>query len=258
MIPKIIHYCWFGHSELPPLARKCIASWRKFLPDYEIREWNEDNFDVNSIPFTAQAYKHKKYAFVSDYARLKIIYEHGGIYFDTDVEIIKSIDDIINSGPYMGLEVDIRNANTEKLRRSVNPGLGFAAQAGNSLLKELLNRYEKTSYRKNSPKTITEFTSELLLEKGFCPKDGEITDITGFKIYPRSFFQPISSKTHLVEITNDTRSIHHYVASWISPTQRLLDKYPYLSLLFWLIKRPISANIKGLIRAFKERSIWGA
>ena len=81
MIPKVIHYCWFGRTELPPLAKKCIASWRKFLPDYEIKEWNEDNFDVNQIPYTAQAYKHKKYAFVSDYARFKIIYEWGGGIF---------------------------------------------------------------------------------------------------------------------------------------------------------------------------------
>ena len=85
MIPKIIHYCWFGRKPLPELASKCIASWKKFLPDYEIKEWNEDNFDVNQIPYTDQAYKSKKYAFVSDYARFKIMYENGGIYFDTDV-----------------------------------------------------------------------------------------------------------------------------------------------------------------------------
>lgn len=257
MIPKVIHYCWFGRTELPPLAKKCIASWRKFFPDYEINEWNEDNFDVNSIPFTKQAYKHKKYAFVSDYARIKIIYEHGGIYFDTDVEIIKSMDDIINNGPYMGLEIDIRNATTEMLRHSVNPGLGFAAQAGASLLKELLYCYEKASYKNLSPKTITVFTSELLLKKGFCPKNGEITNIAGFNIYPKSFFQPISGKTQLIEITNDTRSIHHYVASWVSKTQQWLDKHRYLALLFWLLKRPFITNIKGLYRAFKERSIWG-
>ena len=85
MIPKIVHYCWFGRNPLPPLAQTCIASWRKFLPDYDIREWNEDNFDVNSIPYTAEAYRQKKYAFVSDYARFWILYHHGGLYFDTDM-----------------------------------------------------------------------------------------------------------------------------------------------------------------------------
>lgn len=242
---------------MPPLAKKCIASWHKFFPDYEITEWNENNFDVYAIPFTAQAYKHKKYAFVSDYARFKIIYEWGGVYFDTDVEVIKSMDDIINNGPYMGLEIDINNATLEKLRQSVNPGLGFAAQAGAPLLKELIDCYQKTSYNKFFQKTITEFTSELLLEKGFSPKEGEITDIAGFKIYLKTFFQPISSKTKLIEITSDTKSIHHYVASWISTTQRFVDKNKYLSLLFWLLRRPVSTNVKGFIRVIKERSIWG-
>lgn len=95
MIPKKIHYCWFGRNPLPESAQKCIASWKKYLPDYEIIEWDEDNFDVNCIPYTTQAYEAKKYAFVSDYARFKILYEHGGLYFDTDVEVIRPLDDII-------------------------------------------------------------------------------------------------------------------------------------------------------------------
>lgn len=103
MIPKVIHYCWFGGNPLPKSAQKCIALWRKYLPDYEIKEWNENNFDVNIIPYTAEAYKAKKYAFVSDYARFWILYKYGGLYFDTDVEVIKNMDDIISKGPFMGL-----------------------------------------------------------------------------------------------------------------------------------------------------------
>lgn len=106
MIPKIIHYCWFGRNPLPELAQKCIASWKKYLPDYEIKEWNEDNFDVNIIPYTAEAYAQKKYAFVSDYARFWILHKYGGIYFDTDVEVIRPIDDIIARGNFMGFETD--------------------------------------------------------------------------------------------------------------------------------------------------------
>ncbi len=106
MIPKVIHYCWFGGNPLPESAQKCIASWRKFLPDYEIKEWNESNFDVNAIPYTAQAYAAKKYAFVSDYARFSILYDNGGLYFDTDVEVIRPMDDIIENGPFMGFEID--------------------------------------------------------------------------------------------------------------------------------------------------------
>jgi len=98
MIPHTIHYCWFGHAPLPASARKCIASWRKHFPDYEIKEWNESNFDVACIPYIQQAYEHKKYAFVSDYARFYILYHHGGVYFDTDVEVIKDMTDILRGG----------------------------------------------------------------------------------------------------------------------------------------------------------------
>ena len=112
MIPKVIHYCWFGRNPLPPFAVKCIESWKKFLPGYEIKEWNEDNFDVNIIPYTQEAYEARKYAFVSDYARFYILYHHGGIYFDTDVEVIKSIDDIIERGAFMGCENEAKPGAT--------------------------------------------------------------------------------------------------------------------------------------------------
>ena len=260
MIPKVIHYCWFSRSELPPLAKKCIASWRKFFPDYEIKEWNEDNFDVNQIPYTAQAYKHKKYAFVSDYARFKIIYEYGGLYLDTDVEIIRPFNDIIEKGPFMGLEIDVQNASDGNLRNSVNPGLGFAAQAKHPFLKELLCYYNELTFepKKNyAIKTITQHTSELLINKGFAPKEGEVTDIAGFKIYPRTFFCPFSRKTYSVEVTADTRSIHHYSSSWISKKQLWINKHRYLSLFIWALKRPVKANVMGLVRIIRERSIWG-
>lgn len=104
MIPKIIHYCWFGGNPLPDSAMKCIASWKKFLPDYEIKEWNESNFDVNMIPYVKEAYQVKKYAFVSDFARFYILYKYGGLYFDTDVEIVKPLDSIISKGAFMGCE----------------------------------------------------------------------------------------------------------------------------------------------------------
>ena len=104
MIPKVIHYCWFGRNPLPKDAIICINSWKKNLPDFEIKEWNEDNFDVNMIPYTAEAYAAKKYAFVSDFARFWILYKHGGLYFDTDVEVIKPLDDIIARGNFMAYE----------------------------------------------------------------------------------------------------------------------------------------------------------
>ena len=104
MIPKIIHYCWFGRGEKTPSMLKCIESWKRFCPDYEIKEWNEDNFDVECIPFVKAAYDAKKWAFVSDYARLRIIWEKGGIYLDTDVELLKSLDDLLVLDAYMGFQ----------------------------------------------------------------------------------------------------------------------------------------------------------
>lgn len=136
MIPKIIHYCWFGRNPLPELAQKCIASWKKYLPDYEIKEWNEDNFDVNIIPYTAEAYAQKKYAFVSDYARFWILHKYGGIYFDTDVEVIRPIDDIIARGNFMGFETDPNPAKGDASEGSVAPGLGLGVAPGLGIIEK--------------------------------------------------------------------------------------------------------------------------
>ena len=125
---KVIHYCWFGGKQLPRSAEKCIASWKKFLPEYEIRRWDESNFDVNAITYTREAYAAGKYAFVSDYARFWILYHNGVVYFDTDVEIVCPMSDILETGDFLGVET--RNSSMI----TVNPGLGFAASRGSSLL----------------------------------------------------------------------------------------------------------------------------
>lgn len=124
MIPKIIHYCWFGRNPLPGSAERCIASWRKFLPDYEIREWNEDNFDIDVSRYARQAYDAGKYAFTSDYARFWILYNYGGLYFDTDVEVIRPLDDIIARGPFMGCEHDAKS-DADASDLGIAPGLGL-------------------------------------------------------------------------------------------------------------------------------------
>ena len=141
---KIIHYCWFGHNPLPKLALRCIESWKKYLPDYEIKEWNEDNFDVNIVPYTQEAYAAKKYAFVSDYARFWILYNYGGLYFDTDVEVIRPLDDIITRGPFMGFENEIIINNVPFL--TVAPGLGLGVDSGSNLYKEVLDLYSSLHF----------------------------------------------------------------------------------------------------------------
>ena len=169
MIPKIIHYCWFGRNPLPESAQKCIASWRKFLPDYEIKEWNEETFDVNIIPYTQQAYEAKKYAFVSDYARFWILYHYGGLYFDTDVEVIKPMDDIIERGPFMGIE---KKAFLDG-RPMVNPGLGLGAEQGSKFYQKMLDDYAKKSFLMPdgslNTSTIVEHTTKMLYSVGMAP-----------------------------------------------------------------------------------------
>jgi mannosyltransferase OCH1-like enzyme len=222
MIPKIIHYCWFGGNPLPPLAEKCIASWRKFFPDYEIKRWDESNFDVNIIPYTAEAYKAKKYAFVSDYARFYILYKYGGLYFDTDVEVIRSMDDIIARGPFMGCERYLKdgiqkyNSNTN-IGLGANPGLGLGVAPGLGLYKELLDFYGKLHFERDTNgtplHTVVDITSNLLHEKGFKDIE-EIQLVDGVYIYPAEYFNPMSVVTKRMRITKNTRSIHHYMVSW--------------------------------------------
>ena len=211
MIPKIIHYCWFGRNKLPKMACQCIASWRKYFPDYEIWEWNEDNFDVASVPYIEEAYESKKFAFVSDYARFKILYENGGVYFDTDVEVIRSMDDIIAAGAFMGLERDYDAGFM------VASGLGLAAPRGLALYKDILDRYADLHFRNEDgtfDKTTTvSIVTSVLKAKGLKPKAG-IVDFNGIRIYPTEYFSPLNFETRKLNITGNTRTIHHYAASW--------------------------------------------
>lgn len=225
-IPKIIHYCWFGGNPLPELAIKCIESWKKYLPSYEIKRWDESNFDVNIIPYTQQAYEANKYAFVSDYARFWILYHYGGLYFDTDVEVIKPMDDIIAAGPFMGCENRYKKGGNPKLL-GVNPGLGLGAYPGLSIFKELLDLYSNLNFINKygllNTKTIVSYTTELLCEKGLENKPG-IQHVNGFNIYPKEYFCPLEYETGKLIIQNETISIHHFIASWLTKKDRIKIK----------------------------------
>lgn len=247
VIPKIIHYCWFGGNPLPESAKKCIASWRKFLPDYEIWQWVEDPFnenslnanegrcktedgrtataydnklfdklmpfDVNSIPYTQQAYEAKKYAFVSDYARFWILYKYGGLYFDTDVEIIKPLDDIIERGPFMGIEVRAKEGEYPQ----VAPGLGLGVTPGHELYQVLLDKYATLRFLNEdgtlNQKTIVKYNTEVLQEQGLLPSN-DLQEVAGVWIYPADYFNPLDSLTGKLKLTDNTRSIHWYMNSW--------------------------------------------
>lgn len=231
MTPKTIHYCWFGKKPLPDLARKCIASWKKFLPDYKIKEWNEDNFDITIIPYTREAYEKKKYAFVSDYARFWIIYNNGGVYFDTDVELIASPYSIINKGPFMACE----NTNElwEKEYPAVAPGLGLASEANNSIFEEILNSYNKTHFLLENGQldltTVVTRVSGILSKFGLEKKTG-IQQCRNINIYPPEYFCPLNHLTGRLQITKKTVAIHHYMASWKPKPQKSLTEFIWTKL----------------------------
>ena len=136
MIPKKIHYCWFGGNAKPDSVQKCINSWKRFCPDYEIIEWNESNFDIHCMPFVEQAIESKKYAFASDVARLMVVYENGGLYFDTDVEVVRNFDDLLENKAFLGFE------NNEY----VASGLGFGSEADVEFFKRHIDAYRKTAH----------------------------------------------------------------------------------------------------------------
>lgn len=207
MIPKKIHYFWFGGNEKPKSVKKCINSWKKYCPDYEIIEWNESNFDVHCMPFVEQAHEAKKYAFVSDVARLIVVYEQGGIYMDTDVEVIKPLDDLLKNKAYMSFE------NNEY----VNSGQGFGSEAGIQFFNEHIDEYRDEVFIKEDgsfnmlgcPRVATR-----LLEKKGIELNGKEQIIDDVHIYPAEYFNPYDSITGRLKKTSNTYSIHWYDQSW--------------------------------------------
>lgn len=239
MIPKVIHYCWFGGNPLPPLAEKCIASWKRFLPDYEIKEWNEQNFDVNIIPYTAEAFQAKKYAFVSDYARFWILYHYGGLYFDTDVEVIKPMGSIIAKGAFMGCEQDSKPG----IELTVAPGLGLAVESKHEIYKAILEEYDSFHFLNedgsNNDKTVVEYVTEILKKHGLRNSPG-IQNVDGINVYPSEYFCPRNTVTKRMHITNNTYTIHHYMASWKDGgfnLKKIIRKLIPESMLLWYNKR---------------------
>lgn len=202
-IPKKIHYCWFGGNPLPKSAIKCINSWKKFCPDYEIVEWNELNFNVNCNTYCTEMVKQKKWAFLTDYARLKIVYEQGGIYLDTDVQVLRPLDELLEKGPYMGFE------NTGR----VATGLGFAAEVGNSLIRENMEYYEKLADF-TELKSCPFITTEVLQRHGLTEDVDKIQVVGGMTVYPEEYLCPKNERTGLTTITKNTYSIHQFDASW--------------------------------------------
>ena len=202
MIPKKIHYFWFGGPKTR-LAERCIASWRRHCPGWEIVEWNESNADIGSSAFASAAFAAKKWGFVPDHLRMTKIRDEGGVYFDTDVELIRPVDDLVEEGPFFACECDSP--------RRVGPGLGFAAEKGDPVCAAIAERYETLAFdpachlSQSGPAIATE-----VLE-GFPDR----------RCLPSAVFNPKGGCAGEVEISSETRAIHHYAASWFSWKQRL-------------------------------------
>ena len=207
MIPKIIHYCWFGRNKKTKLAEKCIASWKKYCPDYQIIEWNEDNFDVTAHPYARYCYQHQKWAFLSDYVRLAVISMYGGVYFDTDVELIKRIDKLLEKRAFYGFETP----------EKVATGLGFGAEKEHCTVKAMLEVYDRLQPDEsgnypliNCPKLNTEALIDLGLKT-----DGTKQDVAGALILPAEYMNPYDDPTGRLRVTENTISIHWFSKSWM-------------------------------------------
>ena len=206
MIPKIIHYCWFGRGPMPEDNLKCIESWKKFLPDYKLMLWNEDNYDVNSIKFTRQAYQKKKYAFI-DPVRLQLLREHGGIWLDTDIEIIKNLDPLLELPAFMSFESDTL----------LHTGI-VGSEKGAAWTDEYwkyMNRKPFIRWNGRLNKTPSTVIISRILKKRGVKLDNtfQIYD-DSLHIFPKDYFCPKDYKTGKITITDNTYCIHHFAGSW--------------------------------------------
>ena len=212
-IPKVIYYCWFGKGKMPKLSEKCIKSWKKYCPDYKIVCINEENFDVSQNKYVKEAYDAGKWAFVSDYARLKVLYDEGGIYLDTDVELIKPLDKLIEKNGFMGFDD----------KGSMATGLGFACEKGNELVGIILIDYDDISFL--LPDGTYDLTpcpdrnTKILIKLGMDINNKDQI-FMGIHMLPEDYLCPVKYYTGRKVITRNTYSIHHFCASWVSLTSK--------------------------------------
>ncbi len=208
MIPKVIHYCWFGEKPLDKLSKKCIASWKRLCPDYEIKLWNETNYDVEKNVYMKQAYDVKKWGFVPDFARLDIIYNHGGIYFDTDVEILKPLDGFLDDGLFIGMEEPGK----------VALGLGFGAEKGNPIIKEMMDMYQDLLFLNEDgsynmiPSPV--YQTQIMKKHGMIQSD-KIQYLDGAVVYPPSYFCGFDFQRKMMDIQPSNYTAHYYSGSWL-------------------------------------------
>ena len=210
MIPKIIHYCWFGGKPMPELPLKCIESWKKFLPEYELRLWNEETFDINSVPYVKEAYEARKFAFVSDYVRLWALEQEGGVYLDTDVEVLRSFDSLLNDTAFIGLEESL----------ALLPGTCvMGCEAHCQWVKDMLSTYKDAKFLKEDGSmdltTNVQRLGAKMVEGGLLHERRiQYLPQWGLRVYTHDYFSPITS-TRVMRKTKNTYCIHRFAGSWV-------------------------------------------
>lgn len=243
MIPKIVHYCWFGGNPLPELAQKCIASWKKYLPEYEIKEWNEKNFDVYQNLYVKEAYEARKYAFVTDYVRLYALYHEGGIYMDTDVEVLKPLDCFLVHNAFSGFEDDY----------NIPTGIMASEKKGKWVEENLqyyYNRHFMNSGGEIDTTTNVEIITNYMMKYGLL-KNNTYQDFPGlFTIYPKDFFCPKDHGSGNIYLTENSYCIHHFMMSWLPSKQVRISNIKRKMMKIFGVN-----NIELIIRIFRLKII---
>jgi mannosyltransferase OCH1-like enzyme len=235
MIPKVVHYCWFGRGQMPKMALKCIDSWKRYLPDYQLKLWNEDNFDLNINTYALEAYQTRKFAFVTDYVRLFVLYNEGGIYMDTDVEVLKSLDGFLLLPAFSGFEGE----------KYVPTGI-MASEKGGKWVEEQLDYYKEKHFILPDGSfdltTNTQIISNIMESNGFILKNSYQIYKDCMHVFPYDYFSPLQYGKILT--TENSHCIHHFASSW-NPDRRKIKKF--------ILKKIVGGNLTYFFVKLKRR-----
>lgn len=248
MIPKVIHYVWFGGKPLGDFEKKCIESWKKFLPDYKIICWDENNFDIESNAYCFEAYQNKKWAFASDYVRLWALVKYGGIYMDTDVEVIGSLDSFLSLKAFAGFESET----------TIATGI-LGSEANHPAFRDLLSSYDNRHFMLSDGSmdlttNVTVFT-DFLRARGLI-QENILQTVSGITLYPCEFFCPKSYSSGMLQITDNSVAIHHFNGSWVDDDSRSISEFKYKIIRhFPFIPIKIAGLISCLYFCYEHKSL---
>lgn len=237
MIPKIIHYIWFGGNPFPEKVAYCIETWKRYLPDCEFMLWNEESFDVNSVQFTKEAYENKKWAFVSDYVRVYALYHYGGVYLDTDIEVLRPFDELLNNRMILGTD------------ESGYLTAFMASEKSHPFWKDILDYYEKSSFVLKNGKFKMEVNNTLLQEElakyGYKISNTYQELKEGIIVFPDDYFHVVSLEDGAIHKTKNSYTIHWHTLLWISPARKFV-RFIRLKILAPILGRKLLSNLRRL------------